>query len=335
MADEKNTPGKRHGNRREAYYATDPKENPELQSSLKGQHAIVTGSGRGIGREIALFLTHASAKALTLVALDQPEIEETAVLCKKINPDIQILTKTMDVTNQLEVQDVVQEAAEKFGTIDVLVCNAGRPGQFLRTEESDPGIWWSTVGTSVQHSFLFTRYALPYMQGRKSGRIIYTTSSAANFSGGLSGYVIGKLGQVRLAEIIHVENYRENNIKCFAFSPGGVKTRFFYAQEEGATGAGHPEGSVEWKDRDVPGQAKSAAVAYSILKDLDFDQPTLAAGLVTALAAGKLDFMSGRYLDATVDIDEYIKSADEITSKDLNRVRLHRQNNVFEPEVGF
>ena len=199
----------------------------------------------------------------------------------------------------------------------------------------DPVIWQSTVATSLEHSFLFSRYVLPYMQAKKSGRIIFTSSSAAHFSGGMSGYVLGKMGQVRLAEIIHVENFRQNNIKCFAYTPGGVKTRFYYDFEDRALGREPAADSIAFKEKGAAGQEKSAAFAYSMMKDMPFDEPSLAAGCVTALAAGKLNFMSGRYVDSTVSIEDYIRDAEKIRALDLHRIRLRWSHEVHEPVVDF
>jgi len=151
----------------------------------------------------------------------------------------------------------------------------------------------------------------------------------------MSGYVAAKLGQVRLAEIIHAENFKDYNIRCFAYHPGCIKTRFFTDFEAKAlgkpvTGANYAGGtSLDEKSM------KSARVAYETLKDETFDSSRMAAGLVTALSAGRLDFMSGRYLDAAVDIQHYIDHKDEIIAKDLFRVRLNMGDGDLIPTLKF
>ncbi|KAF4632809.1 hypothetical protein G7Y89_g5317 [Cudoniella acicularis] len=317
------------GTHHECYPALDPRINQELSTSLQGKNVVVTGAGRGIGRAIALFLTHASAKSLTVVALEQDEIDETIRLCKEINSNLLVLARAFNVTDEKAVQELMQEVENRFGGADVLACNAGRPPQWLRTEECDPVIWWDTVATSLQHSFLFTRFALPGMQKKKSGSIIYTSSSGAHSAYGIGSYTLGKLGQVRLAEIIHNENFKQYNIKCFAYNPGAVRTRFFTDFEDKATGK--PLASSTYIEDNLENQDKSAKTAYSALKDVQFDTPELSAGLVTVLAAGKLDFMSGRYLDARIDVDDYVKNEETIRQRDLHRVRLHSRPGVLEP----
>jgi NAD(P)-dependent dehydrogenase (short-subunit alcohol dehydrogenase family) len=176
------------GEKHDCYYATDPRSNQELAVALEGQNVLVTGAGRGVGRAIAVFLTHASAKSLTVVALEQDELEETVRLCKEINPHLQTKVVALNVTDTEAVRRSMHEVEDEFGGVDVLVCNAGRPPQWLRTAESYPYIWWDTVATSLQHAFLFTRLALPGMKKRKRGCIVYTASSGAHANLGMGSY---------------------------------------------------------------------------------------------------------------------------------------------------
>ncbi|TVY75673.1 Short chain dehydrogenase citE [Lachnellula suecica] len=308
------------GTHHDVYPTIDPRTDPALSTSLSGKNAVITGSGRGIGRSIALFFAHAAVKSLTLVALEQNELDETAKQCLAINPSLLILTKAFNVTDATAVEQLMEEVEERFGGCDILACNAGRPPQWLETAESDAGIWWDTVATSLQHSFLFTRFALPGMRKRKGGSIIYTSSSGAHATQGIGSYTIGKLGQVRLAEIIHNENFQKYNIKCFAFNPGAVKTRFFTDFDDKIKGKQLPDRS--YIEDGVDGQDKSAKTAIDLFKDATFDTPELLAGFVTILASGSLDFMSGRYLDARIDVGDYVKDKEVILSEDLYKVKL-------------
>jgi len=321
------------GEQHDCYYATDPRVNKELAASLKGKNVLVTGAGRGMGRQIAIFLTHASAKSVTVVALEQEEIDGTIRLCKEINPEVKTKSVALDVTDVEKVRKLVEEVEEEFGGVDVLVCNAGRPPQWLSTVESDPKIWWDTVSSSLHGAFLFTRFCLPGMQKRKSGCVIYTSSAGAHSNFGMGSYTMAKLGLVRLAEIIHNENFKEFNITSFAYHPGRVRTRFFTDFEDAVKGKQVPKGG--YVADGIPHEDKSARTAYEALNKPNWDTPELAAGLVTALASGKLDFMSGRYVDASVDIEEYIKDKEAIKEQDLHRIRLHAAPNLFVPSLDF
>ncbi|CZR63696.1 uncharacterized protein PAC_13593 [Phialocephala subalpina] len=314
-------------------HSTDPRTNPDLAKALRGQNAIVAGAGRGVGRAISEMLVYASCASITLLALEKEEVEETARICKQINPDIKTKSAVVDVTDFTSVERIVKEIVEEFGSIDVLAMNAGRPPQWLPVSDSDPKIWWDTVSISLQGAFVYTRAVLPIMKKQaKGGRIIYTSSSGAHLNSGMGSYIVGKLGQVRLAEVVHKENWEEG-VRCFAFNPGCVKTRFYTDFEDEVVGREKRVGS--YVQEEVEGEKESAEMAVNTLKDATFDTPYMAAGLVTALAAGELDFMSGRYLDAAVDIQNYIDREEEIVSKDLCRVRLNLGNGELEPRLDY
>lgn len=156
--------------------ATDPRINKELALSLKNKNGIISGAGRGIGRASALFLTHASAKSLSLMALELEEVEETAKLCREINSRVLLKTVAFGVTDYDKTAAFVKEADGDFGGVHILLMNAGRPPQWLPTAECDPRIWWDTVAVLLQGNFNFSRSALPIMQRQKEGRIIFTSS---------------------------------------------------------------------------------------------------------------------------------------------------------------
>lgn len=162
-------------------------------------------------------------------------MEETAQLCKKINPNLKIKTAGFNVMDYTLVEKFVRETIQEHGQIDVLFVNAGRPPQWLATHESDPGIWWETLAVSLQGAFNFARATLPSMREQGGGRIIFTSSNGAHASQGMGGYIVGKLGQVRLAEILHNEN-KDCGVKAFAYHPGTIQTRFFHDFKDAAKG---------------------------------------------------------------------------------------------------
>ena len=203
-------------------YAADPRLNKDSAASLMGKNIVIAGAGRGIGRATAEFLAHTQAKSLSLMAMELEEVDETARGCQSINP--QILTKTagFDVRDYGKVQLFVDEIHRDFGGTDVLFMNAGRPPQWLPTHESDPQVWWDTVAVSIQGAFNFSRAVIPSMRREnKGGRIIFTASAGAHANQGIGSYILGKLGMVRLCEILHNEN-KDCDIKAFAIHPGAV-----------------------------------------------------------------------------------------------------------------
>jgi len=282
-----------------------------------------------LGVPLQSFFAHTAAKSLSLMALELSEVDETARICKEINPNLLTKTAAFDVRDYEKVQQFIDEVDREFGGVDVLFMNAGRPPQWLGTHESDPQVWWDTVAISLQGSFNFSRAVIPIMRREKGGRIIFTASAAAHVSGGMSSYALGKLGMVRLCEILHNEN-KAYGIKTFAIHPGAIPTRFFTDFRDAAEG--HiKDGS--YVSQTLPGEKQSADTATYFFKDIQWDTPQMPAGLVTVLASGQMDFMSGRYVDASRKIDEYIADKDKITAQDLHRVRLIVDSDWFIPHV--
>lgn len=321
------------GTLHDCYHSTDTRVNAELAQRLNGANVLIAGAGRGIGRAAAELFSHGAPKSLSLVALEQDEVDDTAKLCQSINADIAVKTAALNVTDALAVRSFVQAVEKDFGGIDVLVMNAGRPPQWLPTAEGDPGIWWDTVAVSLQGAYNFSRYVLPIMQQQSSGgRIIFTSSAASHANAGISSYILGKLGMVRLAEIIHVENFKESNIKAFALHPGAIPTRFFHDFKNKAEGKTE---DLKYVAEGVEGEEKSAQTAKSFFKDVTWDTPYLAAGMMTVLASGQLDFMSGRYVDSGLVVEDLLDKQDEIVKKDMYRVRLNAGEAGLIPSLDF
>ncbi|KAJ9604229.1 hypothetical protein H2200_011063 [Cladophialophora chaetospira] len=318
------------GTQYDCTFISDPRQNKELGARLKDKNILIAGAGRGVGRATSEFFAHTEARSLSLMALEAEEVEETAQLCKKINPDLQIKVAGFNVMDYGSVEKFVQDTLQEFEKIDVLFFNAGRPPQWLGTHESDPGVWWETLAVSMQGAFNFARAALPSMRAAGEGRIIFTSSNGAHASVGMGGYVVGKLGQVRLAEIIHNEN-KDRGVKAFAYHPGTIQTRFFHDFKDAAEDRVKDNSYVT---KHLPGEQKSAMTAVKALEAKTFATPQMPAGLVTVLASGQLDFMSGRYLDASKKIEDYISDADRIVKQDLHRVRLvvDKENDIFVPK---
>jgi NAD(P)-dependent dehydrogenase (short-subunit alcohol dehydrogenase family) len=308
------------GTLRDCTPTTDPRQNKELGTRLKDKNVVIAGGGRGVGRASAEFFAHTEISSLSIMALELSEVDETAEICRKINPNLSIKTAGFNVLDYAAVEKFVQEVIDKLGTIDVLFVNAGRAPQWLPLHESDPIIWWETLAVSTQGSFHFSRAALPHMRKQPNGgRIIFTSSAGAHAPSGMSGYVIGKLGQVRLAEIIHNEN-KDCGVKAFAYHPGAIPTRFFHDFKDVTTGTAKSNTYLNSSDR--AGEQKSAETAVKALESTTFATPQMPAGLVVTIAGGQLDHMSGRYLDASRRVEEYIEDRERIVKQDLHRVRL-------------
>jgi NAD(P)-dependent dehydrogenase (short-subunit alcohol dehydrogenase family) len=306
------------GDQHDCQPATDPRTNKELAAAFKDKNVVIAGAGRGIGRATAEFFAHTNAKSLSLMALELNEVDETASLCKKINPNLLTKTAAFDVKDYAKAEQFINEADKEFGKIDVVFANAGRPPQWLATWESDPGVWWDTLAVSLQGAFNFARAALPIMRRENGGSIVFTSSAGAHVSNGMGSYALGKLGLVRLAEILHHEN-KDANIRTFAIHPGAIPTRFFHDFKDAA------EGNIKensYVSKSLPGEEKSASTAVGFFKDVTWDTPQMPAGYVVLLSSGKMDFLSGRYVDCSRKVESYEAEEQKIIKNDLHRVKL-------------
>jgi NAD(P)-dependent dehydrogenase (short-subunit alcohol dehydrogenase family) len=321
------------GSLRDCYDRTDTRVNKELVDQLKGQNVVIAGAGRGVGRAAAELFSYA-AKSLSLVALEQDEVDETGKICQNLNPGVQINCHAFDVCDPAAVHKFLDNVVLRFGSIDTLVMNAGRPPQWLPTAEGDPDIWWRTVEVSLRGAYNFSRYGIPYMQKQSlgGGCIIFTSSLGAHKNEGMSSYTVGKLGMVRLAEIIHVENYHQHNIKAFAIHPGAIPTRFFHDFKNMAEGK---TDDLRYISATAEGEDKSAQNAIGLLGEIEWDTPYLAGGMMTVLASGQLDFLSGRYVDCTMRVEDLVSRKDATLEDDLYRVRLNAGEGVLMPRSDY
>ena len=317
----------------DCYVRTDPRVNKELAGQLKGQNVVIAGAGRGVGRAAAELFSY-GAKSLSLVALEQDEVEETGKICQDLNPRVQINCHAFDVCDTAAVRQFLDHVVSQFGRIDTLVMNAGRPPQWLPTAEGDPDIWWSTVEVSLRGAYNFSRYGIPHMQKQSpdGGRIVFTSSIGAHKSEGMSSYTVAKLGMVRLAEIIHAENYHDHNIKAFAIHPGAVPTRFFHDFKNLAEGK---TDDLRYLSATTEGEGKSAQNAVALLGNAEWNTPYMAGGLMTALASGQVDFLSGRYIDSRTRVEDLESQKDAILANDLYRVRLNAGEGLLIPRLDY
>jgi hypothetical protein len=168
---------------RHTYRDEYPSINPRSPAlSQAGKVVIVTGASQGLGRHVSplpyspqsaplaptvfgTLLTHsqafaaafakASASALVLVARKEKELQETAADIRKINPAIKILTRAIDIRSEEEVKALYTSIKEEFGTVDVLINNAGSGKSALPIKDIDPKDFWydfvsSAFGETVE-----------------------------------------------------------------------------------------------------------------------------------------------------------------------------------------
>jgi len=186
---------------------------------LKNQVALITGSGRGIGRAVA----HLFAKEGAAVFLTARTEKELAAVAKEISdgggrPEY----ATADLTQEAACAHVVATTREKFGRIDILVNNAGHYGPVVPVEEYPLAEFDKVIAVHLRAAFLLSKLALPEMYERGSGVIlnISSLSAKAAYAWG-SAYAAAKAGMLGLTRVTAAEGARKG-VRVNAICPGPV-----------------------------------------------------------------------------------------------------------------
>ncbi len=181
--------------------------------------AIVTGSGRGIGRAIALKLAEVGA---TVVVNDISEAAEE--VAKEIRAmDRQGLAILADISSSSDVTRLVEETTAAYGKVDILVNNAGitRDQLVLRMSEED---WDKVLNTNLKSVFLCTKAVLKHMIKQRWGRIVSIASIAGVMGNkGQANYASAKAGIIGFTRTIAKE-MAPRGITANAIAPGFIET---------------------------------------------------------------------------------------------------------------
>ena len=188
---------------------------------LKGKSAIVTGSTSGIGWGIACELAKQGANIMLNGFTDA---ETVAKLKSEIAAlGVKVEYNGCDVTKPAEVDAMVDATHKAFGSVDIVVNNAGI--QFVAPVEDFPlEKWDAVIGTNLSSAFYTIRRAVPLMKSKGWGRIINIASAHGLVaSAGKVAYVAAKHGIVGMTKVVALEN-AGHGITCNAICPGWVLT---------------------------------------------------------------------------------------------------------------
>ncbi|RDI53703.1 3-ketoacyl-ACP reductase [Flavobacterium glaciei] len=189
-------------------------------TDLKNKNALITGAGKGIGKAIALALAKEGVNVI-LVARTQEEIDSVAAKVRSLR--VKALAIAADVADINSVNAAVAKALAEFGTIDILINNAGIAafGKFLELEPTD---WERIIQVNLMGTYYVTRAVLPNMIERQTGDII-NISSTAGLSGNAltSAYSASKFAVLGLTESL-MQEVRKHNIRVTALTPSTVAT---------------------------------------------------------------------------------------------------------------
>jgi 3-hydroxybutyrate dehydrogenase len=196
--------------------------------------ALVTGSGRGIGRAIARLFANEGA-AVFLTARTQTELAATAAEINAATHNHETAGfLTADLMRETDCTRVVAAAREKFGRVDILVNNAGHYGPVLPVEEYPLAEFDDVIAVHLRAAFLLSKLVLPKMYECASGVILNISSlSAKSAFGWGSAYAAAKTGLLGLTRVLAAEGARKG-VRVNALCPGPV-TETLMSKELGAT----------------------------------------------------------------------------------------------------
>ena len=186
---------------------------------LKNQAAIITGSGRGIGRAIAQLFAKEGAEVF-LTARTEKELATTAA--QIVRDGGRAAFATADLAQGADCNRVVGAAREKFGRIDILVNNAGHYGPVVPVEEYPIAEFDNVVAVHLRAAFLLSKLVVNEMYARGSGVILNISSLSAKAAfPWSSAYAAAKAGILGLTRVMAAEAGRKG-VRVNALCPGPV-----------------------------------------------------------------------------------------------------------------
>ncbi len=202
---------------------------------LDKKTAIVTGAGKGIGREAAIEIA-AEGAAVICVSRTQADLDETVKIIEGNGG--KAISLSRDLTDASQVQSMVDTVVKKYGHIDILINNAGGyPSEIytLPDGSNDTGrqaikIWeWSEaqwdqiIKTNLKIPFLCINKVLPVMIKQRSGDIVSVSSRMGRIASQMGAYAVAKGGIITMTKTTAIQT-QEYGIRANAVAPGIVDT---------------------------------------------------------------------------------------------------------------
>lgn len=242
-----------------------------MDLGLAGKVALVTGGSRGIGRMTALTLAREGCH-VAICARGEDTLNDTLSELRALSADA--WAATADVTDSEDVTRFVSEAAGRFGSVDIVVCNVG--GSFGgSTLEATDEQWMATLDINLLHSVRTIRAAVPHMQQSGGGSVVIVSSISGWKPGPSSQYGAAKASEIFLASPLAWE-LAPHAIRVNTVCPGSI---MFPGGGWDKYQRNHPERFARFLERELPA------------KRLGTDQEV--ADVVTYLVSERASWING------------------------------------------
>lgn len=192
-----------------------------MMGRFEGKTAIVTGASRGIGREIAIMLGKEGARVAVNYSGSKEKAEEVVEMIKQSGGDAFAIQANVSDTEQ--VKQMIDETLKTFGSIDMLVNNAGitRDNLLMRMKEDE---WDDVININLKGVFLCTKAVTRQMMKQRAGKIVNLASIVGVIGNpGQANYVAAKAGVIGLTKTTARE-LATRNITVNAVAPGFITT---------------------------------------------------------------------------------------------------------------
>jgi len=192
---------------------------------LTGKVAIVTGAASGIGR--ATVQAFVNCGAAVTINFNQNESGAELLLKQITENGGKVITVQADVTSAAEVEALIKKTKDEFGTVDVLVNNAGSLIERLRILDMSEERWDQVIDLNLKTAYLCSKAVAPTMIERKSGVIINISSIAGRNGGALGSmhYAAAKGGLISFTKGLAKE-FAPHGIRVNAVAPGVIDTPY-------------------------------------------------------------------------------------------------------------
>ncbi|MCC6611838.1 MAG: glucose 1-dehydrogenase [Anaerolineae bacterium] len=188
---------------------------------LQDKVALVTGAGSGIGREITKLF---AAEGAQIVAADVVATGLDTLAQEVSAGDTRLKTIVGDVSVRADAEQLVDTALDVYGTLDIVVNNAGIMDDFMPLADLDDSLWRKVMGVNLDGPMFICRKALQTMLANEKG-VIVNVASIGGLFGGRAGvsYTASKHAVIGLTRSIAYQ-YAKKGIRCNVVCPGGVAT---------------------------------------------------------------------------------------------------------------
>jgi NAD(P)-dependent dehydrogenase (short-subunit alcohol dehydrogenase family) len=272
---------------------------------LKNLNALITGGSQGLGKVIAEFFLREGANVVICARSEKELLATRDELAKKF-PAQKVLAKTCDVSNEIQVNELVAFALHELGSVQALVLNAGIYGPMGATESVSLDEWRRALDINLFGVLLPSRAVIPHFKKNGRGKIIVLSGGGAtNPLPNISSYAASKAAVVRLMETL-AEELKSFRVDVNAIAPGALATRLVdevLAAGAEKVGAAFFEKNKSWKEK--------GAVPLE-----------LGANLAVYLASAESDGITGKLISAQWDPwRDLQKHRDELMKSDIYCLR--------------